>query len=566
MNRPATDPQAPPERLPAAWLAAIAVYGASLLLISPGRPWALTFHEVNFAQPAREFLAAGDWVVPRILGVPLWDKPPLMHWAIALSLGLFGTEAEWAARLPSVLSAVLVSCLIALLATRWHGRRIGLIAGLIQSSSFYVLMQGRLAEADMPLCAAVAAALTALAFGTIDGRSSGRRGLLLRLAYFGCAGLAFLTKGPLGLALVGCAGGLFAILERRRDVWMFLLDPRGWALMIALVIGWPAMALMSDSGLLETWYLHNVDRMSGRLGGQKDPFFYFYTIPWLFLPWTPFAIRAIRLGLRTRPCPSRAMEARFLGAWFIAGLLLLTLSAWKHKHYAIPLLPPLSIVAACGLDRFLASPPLRAIAWARLLSLALIVLGPFVGLGAWLASAPIVAGIGLTIAVGGLGLAVFSSPSIFSTRRSALVAAFGTVWCVSLLAQGAVLSRFDLYRGQADLARRTTSSLPAGTDLSVVEIPDPQIVYYLRLPLRRHDTWASFASRVQSDPASPRYIIAPARLGPEFSRLGLVRELDRSSQLHPLKPESERLTTFELLPDPLRLSSLRIDPADLVRR
>lgn len=569
MDRSKPESMAPAERLPLIWLAAVAVYAASILTFNPGRPWALTFHEVNFAQPAREFLSRGDWIVPRIVGVPLWDKPPLMHWLIALSLGVFGTEGEWAARIPSTLSAVLVACLIALLGTRWHGRRVGVVAGLIQASCLYVLMQGRLAEADMLLCATVTSAMTALAIGTLDGPVAGARGRLLHIGFFGSAGLAFLAKGPLGLAFVGGGSGLYALVERRRHVWQFLLDPWGWALMIGLVTVWPMAALASDPGLLDVWWRHNVDRMSGKLGGQKDPFFYFYTIPWLLLPWTPFAFQAFRKAIRTRPAPRRAAEGRFLGSWFLAGLALLSLSAWKHKHYVIPILPPLSIVAACGFVPFVLTPSARALAWARCSSIGLMaagLLGVLVGLAT---GGSVVSGLGLTGLVAGAGLAAFSTPGLIGTARSRLLVSFGTVWVIFVLTQAMVMPRFDLYREQSELARRTSLRVPPGADLSVVEIPDPQVVYYLRLPLRRHDTWESFVDRLvdeASPDVQPRYVVAPKRLEAQLSLLGQVRQLDRSADVHPRKPESERLTTFEVIPDSRRLASLREKVHGVLRR
>ena len=177
---PGPDPNAPAGRL-SGWSAGIvAAYGLAVLLVQFGTPWALTFHEVNFAEPAREFLRTGDWLVPRIGGRPLWDKPPLMHWSIAAALSAFGTEAEWAARLPATLSAVVVALAVASMAARWHGDRAGLLAGLVQSTSLHVLMQARLAEADMPLCAAVAVAMASLARG--GRRPAARRADADRLA------------------------------------------------------------------------------------------------------------------------------------------------------------------------------------------------------------------------------------------------------------------------------------------------------------------------------------------------------------------------------------------------
>jgi 4-amino-4-deoxy-L-arabinose transferase-like glycosyltransferase len=47
----------------------------------------------------------GSWTVPQRDGMPYLEKPPLMMWAAALSIGFFGANA-WAARLPSALAAV----------------------------------------------------------------------------------------------------------------------------------------------------------------------------------------------------------------------------------------------------------------------------------------------------------------------------------------------------------------------------------------------------------------------------------------------------------------------------
>ncbi len=61
--------------------------------------------ETRYAEIPREMLAAGDLVVPRLNGVPYFEKPPLLYWANAASLRLFG-ETPWAARLPTRLAGL----------------------------------------------------------------------------------------------------------------------------------------------------------------------------------------------------------------------------------------------------------------------------------------------------------------------------------------------------------------------------------------------------------------------------------------------------------------------------
>lgn len=537
------------DRLAPRALIAILLYGGCLFLLNPGRPWALTFHEVNFAEPAREFLRTGDWVVPRIVGRPAWDKPPLMHWSIALALGALGTEAEWAARLPTTLATLATALLIARLAARRHGRAVGLVAGLVQLSTVYVLIQGRLAEADMLLCGAVTAAWSALAAATIDPSPQSTVRRAVGLAFFGATGLAFLAKGPLGLALVGLGAALYAVAERRREVWRVVLDPLGWAILGGLVAGWPLLAILSDRGLIENWWSNNVRRLTGELGGEKGPFFYLYTIPWLLLPWTPFVASGLRRSLRPLPAGGAASFERLLGAWFLGGFALIAFSAWKHKHYAIPILPPLSIYAAVGLQRLLLDPGPDTLRRVRVTAVVLTGVGLGVAAVAGGVGATTWAAVGLLGIVGGVGLGATARLERLRRPHVGMAGAFGTLAAVFVLAQALVMPRFDLYRPQADLGDRLNRVAPPGATIAVVEIPDPQITYYLRPPLARFDAIDDFAERLAGGPApapSTCYVVGPARLGAGLQRLGQVRLLDRAAVPHPKKSEADRLVVFEV--------------------
>jgi 4-amino-4-deoxy-L-arabinose transferase-like glycosyltransferase len=65
----------------AVWLAATAGI-RPLMLPDEGR----------YAGVAWEILTTGDWLVPRLDGMPFFHKPPLFYWLTTLSLRLFGAH------------------------------------------------------------------------------------------------------------------------------------------------------------------------------------------------------------------------------------------------------------------------------------------------------------------------------------------------------------------------------------------------------------------------------------------------------------------------------------------
>ena len=57
---------------------------------------------IRRATPAREMLATGDFLLPRLYGDPYLNKPPVFFWVIAGLGSLIGEVNVHAARLPSV--------------------------------------------------------------------------------------------------------------------------------------------------------------------------------------------------------------------------------------------------------------------------------------------------------------------------------------------------------------------------------------------------------------------------------------------------------------------------------
>jgi 4-amino-4-deoxy-L-arabinose transferase-like glycosyltransferase len=339
----------------------------------------LSYHEAFVAQGAREMLESGSWVHPTIGGLPWLEKPPLPWWLVA-AVGLWtGGVTETVARVPSVLAAIGVSMGIAVLAARHYGRRIGILTGAVQATTWWTVTRGRLAEADILLAFLVTWTLVAfdgvMGWGGNGGKSvhpvsETAQGRGVRWAFLGLLGLTGLVKGTgFGAALIAVVIVTALLWQRDRFGLARLSFPWGWLLPIGLTIAWPlCMCGMYGFRPIALWMMHVAERVAeqsgpGPFAGEKWSE-YLGGLLGQAMPWTLIAFlgaynsicRAIGLNSSgwtgaTRVKTTRAVMAgdRLLCCWAIAPLGLLSLATVKNAHYAISAQVPWSVWAALGL-------------------------------------------------------------------------------------------------------------------------------------------------------------------------------------------------------------------------
>ncbi len=374
-------------RLGPRWIAAIV--GLSAIVLLPGlASLRLTYHEAHVTQAAREMIAAGDPLVPRLDGRPWLEKPPLLHWLIIPLAGVFGDVSELAARLPSAVATTLLALAVATLAARRFGPVAGGLAGCVQATMAWSAIRGRLAEADILLACLVAwtmVALDALRRGfdrppTPSSPASGEgeeyapartedplppcggglgwgvaeprgRRLLARL-FLLALGITALAKGiGFGAALILAATLVLLLWDRDKTTLRSLLDPPGLALAAIVGLAWPALVLMRYPAALGLWTSHVADRLADRpelFAGRSSWWAYLPAVLSLTLPWTPLALLGAWTSLR-RAARDRFGPDRLLWAWAAGPLVLLSMATVKNAHYAIHVLPPWSIWTAIGL-------------------------------------------------------------------------------------------------------------------------------------------------------------------------------------------------------------------------
>jgi len=474
-------------------LALLALLLGALLLPGAGAA-PLERAEIYFVDAARAMVESGDWLVPRYQGQPFFDKPPLVYWLIGAAFEAFGPTLA-AARLVPALAA-----LAAVLATVWLGgllfaRERGLLAGLMLATTFAFVSFGRIAMADMPLTA-----LATTAFALVVRLDSGGPRLLAPLAG-AVLGLGFLTKGPVALLLPGL--GMLALAGRRRRLpaplpWLlvatlaFVLVAAPWFVAVYLRLGPEPL----------TWFFlrENLERFAGETYDSGRPAWYYLTaylaigLPWsLLLPLV--LLRAARGG------SGRESGRGLLLAWLASMLVPLSLSRGKIDYYLLPLLPPVSLLAA----DFVAS------AWSRfertwvractaLLGLVAALL-PFALLRfheQWRPQGPaarLIAVAALLSALGLIGAALRPSPR----RVAGALAGASSLLAVAGLA--VFLPFFEAAGEKPRLLRDLSRELDARPDARLVFCEDPlrverDLLFERRVAsLQRCDLWALAASR-----------------------------------------------------------------------
>lgn len=326
-------------------LLALVAIAACLFFIGLGRLPLLEPDEGRNAEVAREMLSLHDWITPHYDTLPYLDKPAVFFWLVAGSFRVLGLS-ETAARLPSALAALGTVLLIWLLARRMFNERSGWFAGIIFATSPLVMVFARVVIFDMLLTFLVAVTLAAFWLSRSSDRP--RRGLDCLM--FAAAGLATITKGPVGFILPLLTILVYAALQRRFSEMKRLAWPPGILLFLAVSLPWfVAVSIRNPDFPRYAFWNESVLRFTTGHAHRGGSFFYYIPVFLVgFLPWSfplLFAgINHIRGWKRLRE--ANAAPRAFLLAWALVTFVFFSLSHSKLPAYFLPAVPALALLLA----------------------------------------------------------------------------------------------------------------------------------------------------------------------------------------------------------------------------
>jgi 4-amino-4-deoxy-L-arabinose transferase-like glycosyltransferase len=321
--------------------------------------------EAREAQVVNAMLVSGDFVLPLRNGL-IPSKPPLFHWLgliLTVGGGALGVvsaavTSEFLVRFVSLLAGSVALFAVVSNTGRLAARHLGMPGGaeiaawvsgaaLSLTYGFHVMLSD--ARVDMLFASSCVASWIWL-LGSVDAPD--RPGFSLRnggfLAFAGSgffAGLAVLTKGPLGIVLPGIWIGILALrLDGFRGCRPLLAKFLVWGVVaVAVALPWyAAAALHGGQGFVARQiFFENLTRFQGgEFVNSEVWWLYFPSILRNAFPWSLLAAAGMFLLPKlngNRPGLRPILDA--LALVLVVSLLFFSSASGKRHSYLLPLYP-----------------------------------------------------------------------------------------------------------------------------------------------------------------------------------------------------------------------------------
>jgi 4-amino-4-deoxy-L-arabinose transferase-like glycosyltransferase len=295
--------------------------------------------EPRYATCTREMRASGDFIHPTFNGEPRYQKPVLIYWLMLIGTAIAGDNPFGARLISSLMGAA--SCVLTwVLGRRLLGPRVGFLAALMLTTAPLMVIESKLATTDATLGFLIVGCQFALwELGKRASRPAA-------IAFWICAALATLTKGPVCLAFIGASGLVSWIFGGPRVSWSRLEWKWGIPFFALITLPWyVAIGFVSQGEFYrEAMGFQILKRVATGIEEHGGfPGYYVVTSLLTLHPWSallPAALLAAWAKRKNNPAMG------FLLGWTIGPLILFECVRTKLVHYYLPAVPACAMLAA----------------------------------------------------------------------------------------------------------------------------------------------------------------------------------------------------------------------------
>jgi len=318
--------------------------GSVLFFPFLGNAHLFDWDEINFAETSREMVLTGNYTQAQVDYQQFWEKPPLFFWLQSASMNIFGIN-EFAARFPNAICGVITLMLLFAIGKKLKDEQFGWLWVACYVGS--ILPQFYFKSGIIDPWFNLFMFISIYAFAVYAQQKFALKWLLISgLA----AGLAALTKGPVGIGIVGLSIAVYYVLQKFKSFPPILHIFYFVGFVMLSILPW-VLIEVSQNG---TWFLSEFFRYQIRLATTEDAshggFFGYHFVVILFFcfPASAFLIRPLFTKRPNDDALNNFKKWMVITFWVV--LILFSIVQTKIAHYSSMAYFPVSFLAAYGLS------------------------------------------------------------------------------------------------------------------------------------------------------------------------------------------------------------------------
>jgi hypothetical protein len=330
----------------------IIIVSALLFIPFIGSVHLFDWDEINFAEASREMIMTGDYTHVQINYETFWEKPPFFFWLQVICMKIFGVN-EFASRLPNAITGIATMLTLYAMGRKLENRKFAWIWMLTYAGSVLPHFYFRTGIIDPVFNLFIFVSIW-FVYRLVLLSSEETKQRLKFAAFAGFfAGMAVLTKGPVGLLVVLLSAAVYMVVARK--FWALTL--KEWIYFFLLVgtvsVAWFGYELITNGPFfLQEFIIYQIRLFQTQDAGHGGPFYY-HALVILFgcFPMSYFAFLGFKNNIDDTP------ERKLMRLWsviaFAVVLVLFSIVKTKIVHYSSFCYFPLSYLAATGVERVL---------------------------------------------------------------------------------------------------------------------------------------------------------------------------------------------------------------------